>query len=92
MSTTTIESIIRSANFDERIAALRDVSGEHSDPEQVAICIIALEGEPDEGARERFAGLPLNEREVRRLDAMTRGDARRECARVILETEAQVDA
>lgn len=89
MSTTTIESMIRSADFDERVAALREEAAEHGDAEQHAICLIAEEGEPEEGVRERFCGLDLSEREIRRLDAMTQDEALRQCARALLDAEAQ---
>lgn len=83
MSTTTIESIIRRAGFDYRVAALRAEAAEHGAAEQHAICLIAEEGRPGEGVRERFCGLGLTEREIARLDDMTQDDAIRECARVL---------
>lgn len=87
---TTIESIMHSATFGERVGALRVAAGAFNDPLQVAICLLAEEGTPAEGVRDRFCGLDLDARELARLDAMTQDDAIRECARVILEGEAQV--
>jgi hypothetical protein len=87
MSTKTIESIIESADFDRRIAALSNGAGDAGDYEQVAICYVAV------GERvHRIGDLYLSDRQRLRVASMTQDDARRECARVLLNAEAQADA
>lgn len=90
MSNTTIESIIRSADFDQRVAALRDEAGAAGDDAQYAICIVAEEGAISSW-EDRFGGggLDVTAREQSRIAAMTQEEARVECARVLLGAEAQ---